>query len=92
MTDLMEKIIIKRHSLILERDDLIRVFTTLDKFGINRGVAPRKLDWDGADKWMVEFVASEEIWRLIRNDLEVIRAWDEEDIPIKCVGLVYSTD
>lgn len=92
---LIDKVDVRRHSLIFDEADILVVLKAIDKkhdlgwrFG-NMSIG--NCGWSDKTKWYIEFSASTERWNNIVQDLNVKRVWKNADILDKTTG-VYSTD
>lgn len=93
MKNLMDHITIKRCHLILEGEDVLRALESINKHHrVDREVVVGNCGWaDSPNKWFINFSTSVHKWRLIRNDLNVVRVFETLDIPNNEIGVVYST-
>lgn len=93
MKNLMDRIVNKRYHLILEECDLIETLRVINK---HHRVVPEmrvgNCGWVDTNKWFIHFTSTEFKWRLIRDELKVIRVFETCDIPEHMNGVVYSTD
>lgn len=95
---LINKIVVKRRHIIVEEEDLNRVLTTIHS--VNREVGSYtymhmeigNCGWADEKKWYIHFITSEDKWNVIKQKLNIVRIWFDEDIPCGTIGTVYSTD
>lgn len=98
MLKLIEKLIVKRRSLVCEEADLTKVLGVINKHQdpwiiCRPNMSVGNCGWkDDTNKWFVHFDASKRAWQKIVNDLDIIRVWQNRDIPKNCKGKVYSID
>ena len=97
MNKLIEKLIIKRRTLVFEEADLVKVLNTINQHDgrtnrVSRDMVVKNCGWEDRTKWFVRFDASDKTWNSIVSELKVIRVWNEWDIPENSIGKVYSTD
>lgn len=93
MKNLINKFVVKRHHLIVEEEDVIRVLSVIQKHHkILPDMAVGNCGWDDEKKWFIHFETTEYKWKAIRTDLKVIRVFENLEIPKKCIGKVYTTD
>ncbi len=97
MLNFINKIIVKRRSLVFEEIELTRVLEVINKhkdpwFISRPNMSIGNCGWKDETKWFVHFDTSKSAWNKIIKDLEVIRVWQNRDIPRKCTGKIYSTD
>lgn len=74
MKKLFEKIVIKRHYLILEEKDVTKTLSVINRQStlfINQKMAVGNCGWaDETTKWFIHFDASESQWKKIKTDLK----------------------
>lgn len=96
MKNLINNLIIRKHHLICDDYDLVRVFNAINKHQSKTHqlkITVRNCNWDkGNNKWLISFDISDTKWNSIIRELEVIRIWDIRDIPINTKGSIYSKD
>lgn len=100
MKNLIDKFVLKRHYLILDEADVLNVLDVIMKHQLKSGRAWSKTNmrvgncgWvDDKTKWFIHFTTSEEKWYDIRHKLNIIRVWDNRDIPENTNGNVYATE
>lgn len=90
----LDRILTRRCHLIVEEEDMIRALNVINK---HHRVAPDmrvgNCGWaDDTKKWFIHFTTTEYKWNLIRNDLKVVRVFENTDIPKNCIEKVYTTD
>lgn len=90
---LMDKLTFKKRHLIIDENDIVEVLTIINTYHrIKPSIKIGKYEDVGCTKWFIKFTTNDEKWNFIRKDLNIIRAWDENDIPEKTMGKIYSTD
>lgn len=73
MKNLLKKVIIKRHYLILEEKDVIKTLDVINRHEtvfINQKLVVGNCGWDETTKWFIHFSASESQWESIKDDLK----------------------
>lgn len=94
MKNLMDLIITKRHHLIVEEQDVVKTLKVINQHHkIVPDMAVGNCGWaDDTNKWFIHFTTSRAKWKAIRNELKVVRVFENLDIPKNTIGVVYSTD
>ena len=98
MKNLLNKIIIKRHHLFVNEEDVTRVLALINKHNdnlylINLNEQVGNCGWaDKPGMWYIHFSTTNEKWERIRRELKVRRVWKSTGIPAESIGKIYSTD
>lgn len=92
MMNLMERVIIRKRHLVLDRDDVLRALDVLGQNRIFNEISIGNCGWKDASKWFLTFNANGKKWESIRNSLNIIRIWSVASIPEKSNGAIYSMD
>ena len=93
MKRLFDKFITERHHLVLEEDDVIGTLKVIQKHHrVLPDVRVGNCGWKDENKWFIHFTTSRARWKTIRNELKVVRVFENLDIPENTIGVVYSTD
>lgn len=91
MSNFIDKIICRNHTIIMTEADVLRALKTLNLFGIFE-VRVGNCGWAEEDKWFIQFSTSDEKWKDVRETMRIVRVWSMVDIPENTRGLVYSND
>ena len=86
MAKLINKIIIKRRHIIVDAEDVLHALSVIQS---HHSVVPEmkvvNCGWAESNKWFIHFECSNEKW-------ELVRVFNNSDIPNANFGAVYSTD
>lgn len=93
MAKLINKMVIRRRHIIVDAEDVLHALSVIQS---HHSVVPEmkvgNCGWAETNKWFIHFDCSNEKWELIRHELEVVRVFNNSDIPNANFGAVYSTD
>lgn len=73
MKNLLKKVIIKRHYLILEEKDVTKTLDVINRhetFFISQKLVVGNCEWAAETKWFIHFSASESQWESIKDDFK----------------------
>lgn len=89
----MDKFIKEEHRVVVAEMDVIN---TLKAINEHHRFPPKmrvgSCGWVNSNKWFIYFTTTRAIWKELINDLNIVRVFENDDIPDKQVGVVYSTD
>lgn len=100
MKNIVNKIIIKRRSLVFDEVDIARVLRAVsdctstpifDMIPVDMTIRQCRYV-NHPFKWIVEFNATNETWNRLVDKLDVVRVFKYTAIPKNYTGLVYTTD
>ena len=90
---LFDKFITEKHQLVVDEVDVIGVLKVIQK---HHKTAPEmsvwNCGWKDTKKWFIHFTTSRAKWKVIRNELKVVRVYDYSYVPEDMMGVVYSKD
>jgi hypothetical protein len=92
MKNLLKSMKTRRHHLILDELDVIRVLRVLNKHKIYRHISIGNCGWEDTTKWFIHFDATDRLWDILIDELKIVRVWGCIDIPDRVFGVIYSTD
>ena len=94
MKNLTDYIITKRCHLVLEEQDVIKTLNAINRhYRVVPEIRVGNCGWvDDSNQWFIHFTATKAKWKVIRNELKVVRVFDNGEIPKNSVGKVYTTD
>lgn len=95
----LNKVMTKRHHLIVDADNVTNILHVVNHYDDNEIVQAitqlevKRCEWDLTKrKWYINFTTTAERWNCIRHDLDIVRVWEEKDIPTNIKGVIYTTD
>lgn len=93
MRNLLDLFVTKRCHLVVEEQDVVKTLRVINQ---NHRTVPDmavgNCGWDDTNKWFIHFTTTKAKWKIIRKELNVVRVFENTDIPANKVGVVYSTD
>lgn len=94
MRKILDSIITRTCHLVVEEQDVVKTLRVINQHHkLVPDMRVGNCGWaDDTNKWFIHFVTSKAKWKEIRNDLKVIRVFENLDIPKNSVGKVYTTD
>ena len=96
ITNLRDRFTVKRHHIICEEVDLVKVLKAIDenhyccRHSVEMSIG--NCGWVDETKWYVHFNASDLKWDELVCKLNIVRVWGNRDIPDHFTGQIYSTD
>lgn len=88
---LFDRFTVKSRHIVMEKEDIMNTLEFLNSIGLF-DVSIGNCNWEDRNKWFIHFDASNMKWSTVRDELKVKRIWTWDDIPMKCIGEIYSTD
>ena len=92
MKNLLNRIITERYHLILNEEDVLNTVSVLNKHKIYNDMAMGNCGWADKDKWFINFTSTKAKWELIRKELDVVRVYENTDIPKDVEGVIFTTN
>lgn len=93
MKNVFDKFITERHHLIVGEDDVINTLRVIQKHNkLMNNMAVGNCDWENGNNWFIHFTTTRANWDIIRHELNVVRVFENADIPEDIKGVVYSAD
>lgn len=93
MGNIINTITRKKYHLIAEENSVTSIIKILDKYNdLVANVTTGNYGAPETPKWFIHFTTSKDVWKLIRDELKIVRAFDYSDIPDNLAGMVYSVD
>ena len=98
MKKLLDKIIYKRHHLIMDETKVMDALKTVQNVCSSKrslkniDMAVGNCGWADTKKWFVHFTCSNRRWEMLRKELNVIRVFELLEIPENTNGNYYTKD